>query len=216
MGNYSHLYATRNGASTCRIHWDRCQLKSWLSLFPLSINPPPPQTLEELGRRLDDHKVIGYLDEGYISDLRELSLHGLVCEGEHCFPRLYFDHEGDDDLYYLEFHPGTDVVILAWYPNRHEGFPTYPEDTTKESLYEQQYQEAMKRLHDESLDNAMGWRTQQLKQEDVDAPGSAVDLMCLIQGINPKDRQVYLDSLPSDKSAQLIKMRASELTGYKI
>ena len=215
MGNYSHLYATRNGASQCRIHWDQCRPLHTYQLVGLQ-KIGLEMTLEELGHTLDDTKLIGYLEPDYISDLREICRHMSVT-GEPCTPRLYFDYEGWSELYYLEFHPGTDVVLMGIYPNQHAGFPEPPEDDaseTAEELYTKHYDQALEDLHQRAMEDVKGWKIDPLIEEDEDAPGSAITIMCMIQGISPHDSQAvktYLQSLPPEKARKLMNMRASEL-----
>jgi hypothetical protein len=214
MGNYSYLYATSNGAKKCKIHWELCKpFKTWL-LNDLRESGTI-KTLDELGHTLTDTKLIGYLDNEYIHDLCELSMH-LECDDELSTPRLYFDYEGWYELYYIEFHPSKDIVFMGVYRNDHENFPQYPETENDEDVetYEKQYDEAIKALHNKAMDDVNGWQTRQLKEENVDAPGSALSVLCMMQGISPYDTKAvlkYLNSLPREKANQVLGMRVSDL-----
>lgn len=215
MGNFSYLYATRNGASKCTIVWNQCKPFKTYLLHELQ-EKGVTMTLEELGHHLDDTKLIGYLNADYINDLCELSFH-LFCGGEPCMPRLYFDYEGWDDLYYLEFHPGTYVVLEGVYHPDDSIFPKCPDDDDDTKIwaqYERKREEVTKHLHETAMDHVEGWKISQLKEVDDDGPGSALAFMCIIQGISPHDTkgvQNYLKNLQPEIAQKLVKMRSSDL-----
>lgn len=136
MGNYSWLVATLNGAAQCRIDWDACKFEnSWsthsegyhvTSLKDLDPKDPTttgdtpvdpgdirPDTVEDLANALNDRKLFGYLDDGYVEAFREICRHMSMTDGSRSFPRMYFEEEGWMRLHYIEFHPGTDIVMLG-------------------------------------------------------------------------------------------------------
>lgn len=161
MGNYSYFIVSVNGASICKIDWDNCNFAvetehsecyhiTWLkkNLVSLGVDKRP-ETLEELAKSFDDHKLFGYLDNGYIEAFREVCRHLVMppTVGK-MFPRIYFEEEGFDRIHYLEFHPGTDVVLWG---NLRYDMPTLlieasPEDDDHFEKWQRETHEFMIRL----------------------------------------------------------------------
>lgn len=69
-------------------------------------------TLLDVAKQFDDTKFIGYFNSDLMNALSEFNKH-LVPYGS--FPRVYYDYEGNDELWCLEFIPGTYVFNLLLY-----------------------------------------------------------------------------------------------------
>ena len=137
MGNYSWLVAMRNAAESCRIRWelaDVAKLRGGNYNYRLAdICRKPiaerPQTLGALAAVLDDSKFCGYLDAGYIGALRELGR--ILDPSGGCFPRIYYEYEGWDEVWFFEFHPGTERVVQGvrrFTAEKKAEYPRSPED----------------------------------------------------------------------------------------
>jgi hypothetical protein len=139
MGNYSWLVATRNAADSCRIRWELAdvaklrggeynyRLKEEILALPIAERP---QTLGALAAVLDDSKFVGYLDAGYIGALQELGRILEPVEGG-CFPRIYYEYEGWDEVWFFEFYPGTERVVQGvrrFTAEKKAEYPQSPED----------------------------------------------------------------------------------------
>jgi len=120
---------------------------------------------------------------------------------------LYFDYEDWCDLYYIEFHPGTDVVVMGVYHYDEKLLPVPDED-------EEKRKEAMNSIHDRAMSDVSGWRIQQLEAGDDEKPGSALSMSIMLNGISPYDTkavQSFLLSLPFDERSHLLSMKISDL-----
>lgn len=119
MGQYSWLIATRNNAERCMIDWQGMNTSKLFQSRVLQSSyedKEQPKTLQEVAERFDNTKFMGYLNYAFISALIEFNKH-LVSYGS--FPRLYYEYEGTDEVWCLEFVPGTDVIHLLRYTFGH-------------------------------------------------------------------------------------------------
>lgn len=122
MGTYSWYLTSRNNATTCEIVWGanvfehRVLKEAYDSLH----------TLEEVGRTFDERKLFGYLTDSLIEDLRYLST-CLVPNG--CFPRLYYSWEGNDDVFCIEFVPGSPIVNIYVLEDVQDATESVPEQS---------------------------------------------------------------------------------------
>ncbi|MDR3544070.1 MAG: hypothetical protein P4L69_24405, partial [Desulfosporosinus sp.] len=169
MGNYSWLITTMNGADKCEILWDACNFSERVNRRPseayhitwLKVDPSRPKTVKELAERLHDRKLFGYLDNGYIEAFIEICRHMRMPEGDNSsFPRMYFEEEGWQRLHYLEFHPGTDVVIWGVHSFTDEDLPSEEEQEPTEEQIES-YKRAERRAFMSMIANAE-WKTARL------------------------------------------------------
>jgi hypothetical protein len=114
MGNYSFLRALRNFPNQCIIDWDSMNPMNlpYYRLKDLQALPPSerPKTLEDMANHWNETKFFGYLDSDYIQSLNEFC-RGLVPYG--CNPRLFYEHEGMDQICCIEFIPGTGIVNIS-------------------------------------------------------------------------------------------------------
>lgn len=102
MGTYSWYITSRNNA-TCEIRWE----SNIFTHHVLRNAYGAVKTIEEVGKAFHERKLVGYLDETLMEDLRYLSV-CLVPNGS--FPRLYYSWEGNHDVTCLEFIPGSPIV----------------------------------------------------------------------------------------------------------
>lgn len=110
MGTYSFYLTTRNNASGCKIDWEsinkeliaRCSVLE--RCYDDKVN-----SLQEVAERFIEYKLFGYLDYELKSALVEFCSH-LIPFGSH--PKIYFDYEGADWVYCLEFIPGTFTINI--------------------------------------------------------------------------------------------------------
>jgi hypothetical protein len=138
MGEYTWLIEATNGAETTTIQWEDIDPTKLNHVFkeirdkamkPVEaeaveaedeVEVKPVKTVADLGQALDETKLFGYLTNEYIKTLQEVCLH-MKSMDEQCCPRLFFKAEGGSSavrhthemLHYLEFHPGTALVILG-------------------------------------------------------------------------------------------------------
>ena len=112
MGTYSWYITSRNNADTCKINWKSINTdilyKSTVlqSCYEEAHKYP---TLQKVAERFDETKLMGYLTHDFIMALMELS-NNLIPNGS--FPRIYYEYEGSDTLWCLEFIPGKRVVHM--------------------------------------------------------------------------------------------------------
>lgn len=176
MGNYSWLQELRNNPENCEIDWDSMDTnrlyKHWL-LQECHMESPEkrPQNLDQMAKRWHNTKFCGYWDEHYVIALQEFCKH-LKPYGSH--PRLYYDYEGYDQLWCIEFIPGTEIVNWAVY-NYHKDMddaPPYPkalEDcesyTDEIAEIEEAYNEEHNAFREEilsQLPDRDGWKFERL------------------------------------------------------
>lgn len=117
MGNYSWLRASRNAPEICRINWsamDTTKLfKHWILQDCYEAKDEErPSTLADMAKRWDDTKFCGYFTNEYIEALGEFTR---CLMPYNSFPRLYYENEGWDELWCLEFHPGTTTILISRY-----------------------------------------------------------------------------------------------------
>jgi hypothetical protein len=181
MGNYSWLVTTRNNAEGCKIDWDSMDTNLLFKDYHLQDEYKKDKnerckTLAEMAEIWDDTKFCSYFDEPYIMALQEFCRHLKPC-GSH--PRLYYDYEGFDQLWCLEFVPGTDIINWAVY-NFHkevkDAIP-YPKELEECEHYtkeiqdiEEEYSEKMEAFRKsvmETLPERDGWKFQRLVHREV-------------------------------------------------
>lgn len=110
MGTYSWFITTRNNAEGCKINWEAMDTEK---IFKSSVlkhcyhSSPRPETVLEVAKQFDERKLIGYLTNDILEALYEFSKQ-LIPYG--CFPRLYYDYEGDDQIWCIEFVPGSKQI----------------------------------------------------------------------------------------------------------
>lgn len=114
MGNYSYLLHTFNCKHT-QINWDI--INPQLEILNGEHYFYPDDTtvlhsLDDLANELNDKKLFGYLTNTYIQILK------LICRNTTFTventntknPKIFYEYEGWDQLYYLEFYIGTERI----------------------------------------------------------------------------------------------------------
>jgi hypothetical protein len=112
MGTYSWFLTSRNNAEGCKVDWDAMNTAILFESYVLHdcfLHKELFPTLLEVAKRFDDTKLMGYFTEELIAALCEFNKH-LVPYGS--FPRIYYEYEGDDEVWCLEFIPGMKFVNL--------------------------------------------------------------------------------------------------------
>ena len=112
MGQYSFFLTTRGGAESCAVDWgaiDTSVLFFSLVLKECYEDKENCKTLQHVAERFHETKFIGYIGQPMISALLELNKN-LVPFGSS--PRIYYDYEGADEVWCLEFTPKADFINL--------------------------------------------------------------------------------------------------------
>jgi hypothetical protein len=217
MGNFSWLAALRNNATGTRIRWelaDPARLRGNYTLHDCWEHRDTPEgtwrncnygreerrfprTLGELATELSDTKLFGYLGEEMIAAFNELSrILEPTCTHDRCFPRIYYEYEGWDEVCFLEFHPGEPRVNIgslriteqkrATYPLSPEDIPerdfdTNPVTTAEWDAYEEAHTAARNALM-ERVPELPGWRVKPLRHVPMSDTEALRALMARIYG----------------------------------
>ena len=175
MGIESRLLKTNDDARRCLINWKKCspfnhgffeQIRSDLIHDEDDSEYYEDITLKQLGNMLGNMRIIGYWTDRHIADLKNISLH-LDCGGfTNLVPRLYFE-SGSEILYYLEFYPGTDIVILGEHPLNYEApnsesFKSQSYSTIDYEEYEKALSKSKKTYLEHALSSIGEWETRNL------------------------------------------------------
>lgn len=121
MGTYSWYLTSRNNAAACEIKWNT----NAYTHDVLKDAYGSLKTLEEVGKAFHERKLFGYLTGDVWEDLRYLSA-CLVPNGS--FPRLYYSWEGNDDVFCIEFIPGSyniNIYVLEDVKDASESVPEH-------------------------------------------------------------------------------------------
>lgn len=147
MGNYSWLVGTRNSVETCKIDWQAMNTDILFKDPTLKRCYKKSETLLDVAKEFDDTKFMGYLDTQCINALVEFNRH-LIPYGS--FPRIYYDYEGMNQVWALEFVPGQNYVNLLMF--------SYNTLITNESETREEYLHFM-----DSLPEKSGWHCRVLE-----------------------------------------------------
>jgi len=112
MGHYSWFIGARNFAEQSKINWDAVDTEILFKNKVLERCYKKSNTLFEVAKEFDDTKFMGYLDTECIEALVELNKN-LIPNG--CFPRVYYDYEGINQVWGLEFIPGEAYIHLLMF-----------------------------------------------------------------------------------------------------
>ena len=182
MGNVSWLHMVMNGAEQCKINWDVGEITKLCGTYSIEClyngihfndnkyekdDKGRPKTLADLAKALHNTKFIGYLNNNYVESLQELCR---ILEPCAAFPRLYYEFEGWDELYCLEFYPGTVDILLSsyWFENdlKQENIPSHPEDLKKYNqitseeytVWEEINDKARQKVMNAAINSVDGWK----------------------------------------------------------
>jgi len=113
MGNYSLFITACNGADICTINWCNANAELINRVWQLqdARDEAHANTLLALAHFLNDKKLCGYLDENYVVGLCEVSR--ITTAPMRCTPRIYFEEEGFNRIYFFEFMPGVAAVNIG-------------------------------------------------------------------------------------------------------
>ena len=120
MGNYSYLLYMLN-AKNAIIDKDTLMKKinadnSEDYIYTWSDDFKNVKTIEDLANYKHDQKFIGYITPETINTLCKISLYTKYNEQQEDktqHPRIYFEYEGWDEIYFIEFHLGTEKVLCG-------------------------------------------------------------------------------------------------------
>ena len=144
MGNYSWLRKMMNAPERCLINWEKADtsklFKHWLMEETYS-STDKPINLAEMAKIWNDTKFFGYFENDYITALCEFCR---CLEPYDSFPQLYYEYEGFDEMVCLEFHPGTETIMVSTFcftdELKKENLPPHPEEV-KENVTAEEYRE---------------------------------------------------------------------------
>jgi hypothetical protein len=129
MGNYSWLLAAINGADACRIKWDMYDVRLFEGIggydawHIAEAKRKKATTLVDVAHELHDTKLFGYLTDSFILALLELCNCLEMPQGmESCKPKIFYEEEGFDRVHFLEFTPGTRIIVWGTYSVNDEEF----------------------------------------------------------------------------------------------
>ena len=111
MGTYSFYISSKN-SEDCKIDWDSMNTEVLFKFRPLERCYKKCTTLNEVGLEFNQSKLFGYLDSDVIRALYEFNAHlvdkdyDLDLQG----PTLYFEWEGGNIAYALEFIPNSNTI----------------------------------------------------------------------------------------------------------
>ena len=114
MGTYSFFRYSKN-ASTCKIDWDSVDTNLLFHFSALErAYEKRCETLEDVAKEMNEAKLFGYLTWELKGAIFELNRH-LLPENPVDVPTLFFEWEGGDVAYALEFYTGTELVNILSY-----------------------------------------------------------------------------------------------------
>jgi hypothetical protein len=118
MGTYSFFRSSKN-ASTCKIDWDSVDTELLFRFSALQrAYEKRCETLEDVGNEVNETKLFGYITWELKEAILELNRH-LVPENDSDLPMIFFEWEGGDIAYALEFYTGTELVNVLSYDYSH-------------------------------------------------------------------------------------------------
>jgi hypothetical protein len=118
MGTYSFFRNSKH-ASTCKIDWNSINTETLFKFSALKYAYEKRcETLEDVGKYLNETKLFGYMTWDVIEAIVELNRHLLPKNGTD-LPTLYFEWEGGDIAQALEFYTGTELVNILSYDYSH-------------------------------------------------------------------------------------------------
>ena len=118
MGTYT-FFRNSKDASTCKINWDSVDTENLFRFRPLEhAYDERCETLEDVGKLMHESKLFGYLSWEIREALIELNRNLVPADSSHT-PTLYFEWEGGDIAFALEFFTGTEMVNVLEYDYSH-------------------------------------------------------------------------------------------------
>jgi hypothetical protein len=114
MGTYSFYISSRNTQGVT-IDWDSMNTEILFESRVLKSCYKECKTLDEVGMEFNESKLFGYLDSDLVAALYEFNGHLIYSDDSHADPELqgptlYYEWEGGNIAYALEFNPKSNVI----------------------------------------------------------------------------------------------------------
>ena len=112
MGQYSFFLTTRNNAQECKVNWGAMNTSVLFNSDVLKecfLDKENYPTLQQVAERFNETKFVGYIGQKMIDALIELNKNLVPCGSS---PRIYYNYEGADEVWCLEFTPRADFITL--------------------------------------------------------------------------------------------------------
>jgi hypothetical protein len=105
MGTYSFF---ESSSGDCEVDWDAMDTEVLFEFKYFEYAHKEKLKLcSEVGARMRETKLFGYINQGYVDAFHEFSMH-LVPNGEN--PVWVYSYEGDSKRYTVRFFPGKEQV----------------------------------------------------------------------------------------------------------
>lgn len=119
MGTYSFYIGSRGNAADYEIDWDSMDTDILFKSSVLNRCYKKCKNLEDVGRELNESKLFGYFDYELICAIYELNAFLLPLELSDERPVLYFEWEGANIAYGLQFDHENDCVNQLTFDYNH-------------------------------------------------------------------------------------------------
>lgn len=110
MGTYSFYIGSRGNAADYEIDWESMDTDILFKFRPLERSYKKCKNLEEVGKGFNESKLFGYFDYDLIGAIYELNAFLLPLELSDERPVLYYEWEGANIAYGLQFDHENDCV----------------------------------------------------------------------------------------------------------
>lgn len=110
MGTYSFYIGSRGSAADYEIDWESMDTDILFKSSVLERCYKKSKNLEEVGKEFNETKLFGYLDYDLIGAIYELNAYLLPLELTEQRPVLYYEWEGGNIAYGLQFDHENDCV----------------------------------------------------------------------------------------------------------
>jgi len=113
MACYSFLQYATEACKKYKLDWTKIPKQTLEWMEDRWTYDVTPTNMEEFGRFMDGHCLIGYFDKERVHAIETVWKHATADVGTLETPRLYFSHEFNDGLFCLEF--GSQVALWQCY-----------------------------------------------------------------------------------------------------
>lgn len=110
MGTYSFYIGSRGSAEDYEIDWESMDVETLFKSKVLERCYMKSKNLEEVGKEFNESKLFGYFDYDLIMAIHELNDYLLPLELKEERPVLYYEWEGANIAYGLQFDHENDCV----------------------------------------------------------------------------------------------------------
>lgn len=196
MGNYSYLIYTLNCKNTIIdikkvldfiSNKDNYQHDDWdyASIDENDIKEFKIVSLEDYAKSKHDRKFIQYLTPNSIKTLQIISKYTTSTNEIDKNPKIFYEYEGWDELYYIEFVLGTEKIYLGYY--------AFDFDEQND-----EYKNSIKEIYTEERFKKLSFSEKQADSEW----GNTTDYEEYIDGIIFKKKNEYIYNLCKDKNTK--------------